>query len=388
MISKAIAEKDCLTLLCQERVDSSNVQDFQAELENECASHPFTSLLLDLGKVEYVSSAGLRVFLSLEKKLEGENKKLSLVNASPALMEIFEITGFNEILDIRQAYRPFSIAGLEMIGSGLCGEVYRVDQETILKLYRPRKDIAMILKEKDNAKKAFVLGIPTAISFDIVQVGDRLGILFELLKAKDLISTMKADPEHVEDYAVLFAQLAKKVHAIDGTGSKLPRKLDDYWDFYARSTWLSAEEKITVKEILEALPDATTLIHGDFHPGNSMLTADGLMFIDMGDVSLGSPYNDLAQIYSFYYRDEPKGLIDSVTKIDSEHRHRFYHAFMDEYFGHPSPEELAQHEKQIRQFVAVRNLIYALNFPEMAEDDEKIVREGIAEFRASKASSH
>jgi uncharacterized protein (TIGR02172 family) len=388
MIKKAIAEKDCLTLLCEGRVDSSNAPDFQKELEKECEKHSFATLLLDLGKVEYVSSAGLRVFLSLEKKLEGENKKLSLVNASPALMEIFEMTGFNEILDIRQAYRPFSIAGLEMIGSGLCGEVYRVDQETILKLYRPRKDIAMILKEKDNAKKAFVLGIPTAISYDIVQVGDRLGILFELLKAKDLISTMKADPDHVETYAVMFAQLAKKVHSIDGAGSKLPRKLDDYWDFYARSTWLTPEEKVTVKAMLEALPDATTLIHGDFHPGNSMLTSEGLMFIDMGDVSLGSPYNDLAQIYSFYYRDEPKGLIESVTKIDSDHRHRFYKAFIEEYFNHPSPEELAQHEKTIRQFVAIRNLIYTINFPEMAAEDQKIVREGIAEFRASKSPAN
>lgn len=384
MITKGFEEKGCLSLSCQGRVDSSNAADFQKELDEWCGKYAFTSLVLDLGAVEYVSSAGLRVFLSLEKKLETENKKLSLVNASSSLMEIFEMTGFNEILEIHQAYREFSIKGLEMIGSGLCGEVYRVDDETILKLYRPRKDIAMILKEKDNAKKAFVLGIPTAISYDIVRVGNRLGILFELLKAKDLISTMKNDPEHVEDYAVMFAELAKKVHSIDGKGSKLPRKLDDYWDFFHRSDWLLPDEKTTVEEMLKALPDATTLIHGDFHPGNSMLTQEGLMFIDMGDVSLGSPYNDLAQIYSFYCRDEPKGLIDSVTKIDTEHRHRFYHAFMADYFNHPSPEELAQHEKTIRQFVAIRNLIYALNFPEMAEDDKKIVREGIAEFRAAK----
>ena len=55
---------------------------------------------LDFAKVEYVSSAGLRVLLSGEKNATASGKAMRLKNVSPEVMEIFEITGFSAILKI------------------------------------------------------------------------------------------------------------------------------------------------------------------------------------------------------------------------------------------------------------------------------------------------
>ncbi|MBR5438835.1 MAG: STAS domain-containing protein [Clostridia bacterium] len=56
-----------------------------------------TNLTIDLGDVEYVSSAGLRVLLSTQKKFD---KGLKIKNVQESVMEVFEITGFCDILNI------------------------------------------------------------------------------------------------------------------------------------------------------------------------------------------------------------------------------------------------------------------------------------------------
>lgn len=385
METKTLFAKGSLSVLALGRIDSSTAPDFRAAVISALDTNPsYDSLLIDLAKVDYVSSAGLRVFLFLNKRFVSEEKKLTLANASPALMEVFQMTGFNELVDIRPPFKEFDVTGLPVIGSGVCGDVYKVNDETILKLYKSTMDLGMILKEKDNAKRAFVLGVPTPISYDLVKVGDRVGILFEMLHAKDLVSLMKNDLDHIADYAVTFAKLAKQIHSIDGKNSRLPRKTDDYWDFFKRTTWLTPSEHDEVETMLRGLPEATTIVHGDFHPGNTMLSDNELMFIDMGDVSIGSPYNDLCQVYCFYKMDEPAELIAHITKIDTPHRHLFYQAFMDEYFNHPSPEQLATIEDSIKDFVAVREMIYAINFPDGLPLDSKILRDRLAERRLKK----
>ena len=57
---------------------------------------------------------------------------------------------------------------------------------------------------------------------------------------------------------------------------------------------------------------------------------------------------------------------------------------MDEYFNHPSPEQLATIEDYIKDFVAVREMIYAINFPDGLPLDSKILRDRLAECRLKK----
>lgn len=79
------------------------------------------------------------------------------------------MTGFTDIIDIRKAMREVSVEGCEIIGKGGHRTVYRIDGDTIVKLYNEDEPFDEIEREISYSKKAFVYGIPTAISFDIVK---------------------------------------------------------------------------------------------------------------------------------------------------------------------------------------------------------------------------
>ena len=123
------------------------------------------------------------------------NRKLAIVNASPEVYEIFEMTGFTEMMPVSRAYRRVSVDGCEVIGQGANGKVYRLDPETIIKVYLNPNSLPDIHWERELARKAFVLGIPTAIPYDVVKVGGRIRApSFELLNAKSFGSLIAAAP--------------------------------------------------------------------------------------------------------------------------------------------------------------------------------------------------
>ena len=84
-----------LNVIVSGRVDTATAPELEAEVKPQLDG--VTSLILDFKDVNYVSSAGLRVLLSLQKKMmtQGEMK---LLNVSAAVNDVFEVTGFDEIL--------------------------------------------------------------------------------------------------------------------------------------------------------------------------------------------------------------------------------------------------------------------------------------------------
>ena len=86
-----------LTLAIQGRIDTTTAPQPEAELRSDIDG--VTELYLDFTGVEYISSAGLRVLLSAQKLMSRQGKMvLSHVNES--VMEVFEVTGFSDILTI------------------------------------------------------------------------------------------------------------------------------------------------------------------------------------------------------------------------------------------------------------------------------------------------
>ena len=86
-----------LTLTITGRLDTSTAPKLEEELK---ASYDgVTELVFDLAKLEYISSAGLRVLLSAQKTMNKQGS-MEVMNVGEEIMEIFEITGFTDILNI------------------------------------------------------------------------------------------------------------------------------------------------------------------------------------------------------------------------------------------------------------------------------------------------
>ena len=82
----------------QGRIDTTNSEGFQQAMLSETAKTD--DLVLDCAKLIYISSAGLRALLSTHKVMAGKSGKFTLTNVSEDVMEIFDITGFSDILTI------------------------------------------------------------------------------------------------------------------------------------------------------------------------------------------------------------------------------------------------------------------------------------------------
>ncbi|MBQ5316784.1 MAG: STAS domain-containing protein [Oscillospiraceae bacterium] len=95
-ITKKLEERT-LTVEASGRIDTTTAPDFENEIKDSLAS--VSELILDFSKVEYISSAGLRVLLSAQKIMTKQGS-MKLTNVSSEIMEIFEVTGFSDILDI------------------------------------------------------------------------------------------------------------------------------------------------------------------------------------------------------------------------------------------------------------------------------------------------
>lgn len=90
------AEAEKLTLAIEGRIDTTTAPSFEAEID---AIDGVTELVLDFAGVEYISSAGLRVVLKAQK-LMNKNGKMKLINVNDDVMDVFDITGFLDILTI------------------------------------------------------------------------------------------------------------------------------------------------------------------------------------------------------------------------------------------------------------------------------------------------
>ena len=91
-------EGNKVNIVLEGRLDSVTSPDLEKELVS-VMSGGITSVTFDFAKLDYITSAGLRLLLSLQQNLE-DNGELKLLHVNKDIMEIFEMTGFSEILTI------------------------------------------------------------------------------------------------------------------------------------------------------------------------------------------------------------------------------------------------------------------------------------------------
>ena len=95
-ITKTLEDNN-LTVALEGRLDTTTAPELEAELKSVLEG--VTSLVFDFEKLEYISSAGLRVFLKAQKQMNRQGS-MKLIHVCPDIMEIFDVTGFTDILTI------------------------------------------------------------------------------------------------------------------------------------------------------------------------------------------------------------------------------------------------------------------------------------------------
>ena len=151
-------------------------------------------LEFDLARCTFISSAGLRLILDAHKTTASRGKQFQLVNVPPAIEKVLETTGLAQLVRYNIARREINVEGMELLSAGACGECYRLDGESVVKLYFPGIAGEMVEREKKFAREAFILGVPTAISYEIVQCQGRLGVIYVAEDDGVLVGGASLDP--------------------------------------------------------------------------------------------------------------------------------------------------------------------------------------------------
>jgi len=337
-------ENDALTLALSGRIDSTNAADAETAIRN-AASGFSGSLVLDAAALQYISSAGLRVILRLKKS----NPDTKIINVTSDVYEIFDMTGFTEMMSISKAYRKLSVDGCEVIGEGANGKVYRIDADTIVKVYKNHDALAEIHNERELARKAFVMGVPTAIPYDVVQVGDLYGSVFELLNAKSFAKLMIEDPSQTDALAKASVEILKTIHSTMLQPGELPDKKAEalVWAEYCRDH-LPAAVGDKLVALVRAIPETTNMLHGDYHIKNIMQQNGENLLIDMDTLSMGHPIFEFAAIYLAYvgFSCIDRNNVKEFLGIPYDQAAAFWKATLRYYFGTDDEQTLQAIEEK------------------------------------------
>lgn len=314
------------------RVDTTNASEVEADIQAIRDEHPGMALVIDADRLDYISSAGLRVIMRLLK----QEPKLSMINVAPEVYQVFEMTGFSEMMNIEETYPRLSIEGCEFLAKGGNGAVYRYDPETIVKVYYNPDALPEIEQERKNARKAFVMGINTAIPYGIVRIGDGYGSLTELLSAKSISKMIIADPEHLDEPVRYFVDLVKQMHATEVAPGELPDLNEQVlgWADFVKDE-LAPENATKLHTLVAELPDTHRLIHGDYHTNNVMLQDGEPLLIDLDTLSIGHPILEFGSMYNAFvgFGDLDHKIVEDFLGYSFETAGRFWRLSLEYYLG-------------------------------------------------------
>ena len=179
-------EKSILVIPLEGRLDSLSAPALGREIDRLRGAQEYEALVFDAKKLTYISSVGLRIIMQVIKEEQAQkHAPVSIIEAHKDIYEILEMTGLTELAKVEKGFREISLEGSRLIGKGFFGQVFQLDEDTVVKLYSDGKEsLPLMERERSLARKAFIKGIPTAIPYDIVRVGDQYGTVFELLQAQ------------------------------------------------------------------------------------------------------------------------------------------------------------------------------------------------------------
>ena len=342
-----------LSIKLKGHIDSNNAPQIEEKLLSLCDQNPDCKIVIDCEGLKYISSAGLRVILKLKKK----NSETVLINVSSDVYEIFDMTGFTQMLDVRKAFKTISVKGCEVIGSGANGKVYRIDNETIVKTFMDANALQDIERERQLARTAFVLGVPTAISYDVVKIeGGGYGSVYELLKATNFASMLVKKEKSIDELAKMSVELLKTMHSKEVDPASMPSMKERALDWVAfLKDYLDKDVYEKLFKLVSDIPEDNHMIHGDFHLKNIMFQDGEALLIDMDTICHGNPIFEFSFIYNAYlgFSDIDHNVVKDFIGITYEQAGEYWKKLLQYYFEGKDEAflEIVQEKAMVMGFV-------------------------------------
>jgi thiamine kinase-like enzyme len=236
------------------------------------------------------------------------------------------------------------------IAEGRTAVVYSWDDNHILKLYRDWCPPDWADYEARIARAVFAAGVPSPAAGETIEINGRRGLIYERLDGVSMLQDMNARPWMLFKHARRLAELQIEIHrqSISGLPSYKERLHRDIRD----TKHLSADLQDKLLARLAALPDGQSLCHGDYHPGNILITRRGPVVIDWMTACTGVPAADVART-NLLLTIGPKAAGDLLSPI-LKLAVRFYHRAYRSHYNAQVPGAQEQAERWLPVIAAAR----------------------------------
>ena len=366
-------DNDILYIALEGRIDATNAAEAEEKIFNIKNDNLGKHTVVDAENLEYISSAGLRVILRLRK----EDPKLAIINVAADVYEIFDMTGFTDMVTVEKAYPRMSVEGCEFIAKGANGAVYRYDDETILKTYFAKDALPEIKQERENARRAFVLGINTAIPYGIVRVGEGYGTVTELLNATSITKLIRKSPDDLSEAVKYYVDMLKNIHSVeveDGLVPDMKETALDWANFV--SAHIPEEQGKKLCDLINAVPKQNTLMHGDYHTNNIMVQDGEPLLIDMDTLCMGHPVFELGSMFNAFigYAELDHNVTMDFFGYTFEASEKFWNMALKMYLGIDDEKVCESVAEKAMIIGYTRMMRRAIRRPEETESPAKIAR--------------
>lgn len=340
-------ENQITNIFLEGRIDTANAPSIEKEIWGKVDFENTTKIIIDAENLIMISSAGLRIILKIRKLCND----LLIKGVNHDVYEVFEMTGFTEMIKIEKAYRKFSVDNCEILGEGSNGIVYRYDNELVIKVYKKSDALKEIERERNLARKALFLGIPTAIPFDIVKVGEHYGSVFELLNAKSFADLINEHPEKIDEYIILFVDLLKKIHetqVVNEDFYDMKKTVLDWVTFLQEYLPKDQAEKLIL--LVKNVNERNTMIHGDYHVNNVEMQDGEVLLIDMDTLAFGHPIFEFGSMFLGFqaFGELDNSITLNFMKLPYEKTTYIWKKTLELYFNTKDKDYLEQIENKAK----------------------------------------
>lgn len=202
-----------------------------------------------------------------------------------------------------------------LIGKGRVADVYTWGDDHALKVFRNGTALSQIEQEAVIGRALYQAGLPVPATGQIIKADGHYGIIFERLKGPSMLAEMSTKPWKTIQFPRLMAELHVAMHDVVVPGLVLPSQREQLRQRILESDVLSANHKETILSALDRLPEGNQLTHGDFHPDNIVMTADGPVIIDWATARRGNPAEDVARTSLLLSSADPPPETSASTRL-------------------------------------------------------------------------